>query len=297
MDQMSKDIFDQLQREEMQEEANLLYVALSRAKQFLFITACAPNRDTELGWYGMIARNLTDDPEQVHNNGYFHETGHPPLHAVRNKDSEPTRVIVPSPELSRPLADTHQPDRHDTPSTHTTTGTMVDDRGDGNDGELRGRLIHRMLAIMTTMHPLPQTTLLRHVAYEFEMDIEQPLLNECREEVSRLVHYEPLQSYFDPACYETAYNETSIQYMNQGRLVHGIIDRLIIKDDEIVVIDYKTHRHAKPGNLEEIATGYYEQLGMYCEGVRKIWPDRKLRPVLLFTACMVAHELEAATIA
>lgn len=292
LDQWSKNIFDRLQREEMQEEANLLYVALSRAKQYLFISACAPNRDTELGWYGMITHNLTDDPEQVYDNGYVHETGQPPLQDEHHKNIGQTQAVIPAPELSRPLTDTQLPVRQDIPSSHAKTGTVVDNCGEDNNGELRGRLIHRLLSLTTVTHALPHALLLQHVANEFELDIEQPLLNECREEVSRLIHHKSLQSYFDPACYKTAYNETSIQYMNQDLLVHGIIDRLIIRDDEIVVIDYKTHRHAKPGNLEKIAMDYHEQLGMYCKGVTRIWPDIKLRPVLLFTACMAAYELD-----
>ena len=58
-----------------------------------------------------------------------------------------------------------------------------------------------------------------------------------------------------------------------------------------MVIDYKTHRYAEPGNLATLAGAYYEQLGMYGNGVQKIWPQKPVRLILLFTACATAYEL------
>lgn len=54
LDKLSRSLLDQHEAAELREEANLLYVALSRAKQFLFISACAPTRSDNLGWYGMM---------------------------------------------------------------------------------------------------------------------------------------------------------------------------------------------------------------------------------------------------
>ena len=82
-----------------------------------------------------------------------------------------------------------------------------------------------------------------------------------------------------------AINETPIIYQQEGRTVHGIIDRLLLRDDEVWVIDYKSHRHATADNLARLAAPYHEQMNYYAEGMSKLWPAQRVRTFLLFTHC------------
>ena len=95
----------------------------------------------------------------------------------------------------------------------------------------------------------------------------------------------------DPTHYREARNEIPILYHDGERDVDGVIDRLILRDDEIVVIDYKTHARATKENIAQLAENFREQMRQYGEGARRLWPGKKLRLLLLFTACGSLVEL------
>ena len=66
-------------------------------------------------------------------------------------------------------------------------------------------------------------------------------------------------------------------------LVHGQIDRLALLDDAVIVADFKTARPV-PEGLAEAAPAHLRQLALYRLAMRAVWPDRPLRAGLLFTA-------------
>jgi ATP-dependent helicase/nuclease subunit A len=74
-------------------------------------------------------------------------------------------------------------------------------------------------------------------------------------------------------------------YRHEGNDVYGIVDRLIIGNEEIVLVDYKTHAQATPANMVRLAEPYFDQMLLYAKGVELLWPDTPLRALLLFTAC------------
>ncbi len=66
--------------------------------------------------------------------------------------------------------------------------------------------------------------------------------------------------------------------------ITGVIDRLILRPDQVDIIDYKTNRCALQVGLQEALVEHYRpQLEMYQEVVRALYPNRKLRAWLLFT--------------
>lgn len=60
-DSLTRALLEQEEIHELREDANLLYVALTRARQFLFISASAPLRSNDLGWYGMIVPSIRQE--------------------------------------------------------------------------------------------------------------------------------------------------------------------------------------------------------------------------------------------
>jgi len=73
--------------------------------------------------------------------------------------------------------------------------------------------------------------------------------------------------------------------------VHGVMDRVLVSKDQIVLIDYKTRRTARPENLSELAHQYREQIVGYTEGLRHMWPNRTVHSLLLFTTCCASFEI------
>ncbi len=71
--------------------------------------------------------------------------------------------------------------------------------------------------------------------------------------------------------------------MEGRQLIYGIIDRLVVTEDYVHLIDYKTHRITDNAPLALLADQYRQQLELYARGAARIWPGCRIKPCLLFT--------------
>jgi ATP-dependent helicase/nuclease subunit A len=75
-------------------------------------------------------------------------------------------------------------------------------------------------------------------------------------------------------------------------LVSGQIDRLAVSAAEVLIGDYKTNRPA-PRTLAEVPRTYVRQLALYRAVLAKLYPDRSMRAVLIWTDVPDLMELSA----
>ncbi len=69
------------------------------------------------------------------------------------------------------------------------------------------------------------------------------------------------------------------------RRVTGVVDRLVVTPDEILIADYKTNRPA-PRSLAETQEhyqGYVKQLALYRAVLMRLYPGRPVRAALVWT--------------
>ena len=72
--------------------------------------------------------------------------------------------------------------------------------------------------------------------------------------------------------------------MREGQhACQGVIDRLVINKDNVLIVDYKTHQTATAANVATLATPYVDQMQRYVNGVRRLYPNHTVQAVLLFT--------------
>jgi ATP-dependent helicase/nuclease subunit A len=67
-----------------------------------------------------------------------------------------------------------------------------------------------------------------------------------------------------------------------GRAIAGRIDRLVVQDDAVLIVDYKTLRPV-PASEDDIPPLYLDQLRAYGAAVAAVYPGRELRCALLWT--------------
>ncbi len=70
-----------------------------------------------------------------------------------------------------------------------------------------------------------------------------------------------------------------------GRTVTGVVDRLVVAPDAVLIADYKTNRPA-PHSLAETQEryqGYIVQLALYRAVLTRLYPDRPIRAALVWT--------------
>lgn len=288
LDSVSRDILSRDQAQQEKEDANLLYVALTRARQYLFISGNRGERNSGPGWYDLVAAQLEQIATPQGDRLVLESGAPPPL--VQLTTPVPVSAIDPAdPRLGKPITTPATGIREIAPSkvaTFHTGSTAVDE-----DGLTRGIAIHRILELLTSRQETNQQQILNQLAYELAMTTDEAQLQEWYTEASEVINDDHFAEYFDPRHYREARNEVPILYSRNGATINGIADRLIISPGRVIIIDYKTHRHASEENLSQLAEGYREQMSMYAEGVQRIWKEVKIERVLLFTACREAYLL------
>ena len=93
--------------------------------------------------------------------------------------------------------------------------------------------------------------------------------------------------------HKLARNEVSILHRGKtGEDVLGRIDRVVVTENDVILVEYKTTAHAAPDNARDLAGAYVPQLQLYAEGIRRIWPDKHLRALIIFTRCVLPVEVD-----
>ena len=65
-------------------------------------------------------------------------------------------------------------------------------------------------------------------------------------------------------------------------IVGGLVDRLVVLPDRVLVADYKTNRVA-PASADAVPVTYLRQMAAYRAVLRAIFPDRKVTCALVWT--------------
>jgi ATP-dependent helicase/nuclease subunit A len=76
----------------------------------------------------------------------------------------------------------------------------------------------------------------------------------------------------------------------EGVVVSGTVDRLLIGEDRIVIADFKTGRSV-PATPDAIPARHLRQMAAYAEALQVIFPGRRVEAKLLYTSGPVLHEL------
>lgn len=259
------------------EGANLLYVALTRAKHMLVVTGSCreeiADKDND-SWYQLIAHGIkphaTEDEETwVISNGSM---TYAPAQASPAASNQQHSFDLAPPFDWSPVP----PPAH---TNHEIAPSKIDSEYEGGSGDehamARGNYIHHLLEAMTQPHPFPHTA---------DNSLPEPIRLACEAEAKQLLNNEALRFLFDPQQYQSAKKEVGLQYpVTNGQWVYGVIDRLVETKDAVYIVDYKSHQHVNADNATELAEHYRPQMEYYRQGVQQILPHKPIRIGIVFT--------------
>ena len=84
--------------------------------------------------------------------------------------------------------------------------------------------------------------------------------------------------------------------VDDGVVVAGIVDRLLVTDTAVTVVDYKTGRQV-PERAADVAPAYLRQMAAYRAALAAIFPGRRVEAALLYTAAPRLIHLDDALLA
>ena len=276
--------------EEMREYMRLLYVAMTRAESRLVICG-AWHGKTEAGydtqsWYEWMLGAM----EALHTQSLptpFDGQGRQGLRYGRQPDPI-TADTIEAPEQVKVLPSwiyqSASPERA-FEETATPSGLLARGepfhRAPGRKGIKRGVLIHRLLEILPD-HPEDKR---RHMGEA--LLAEHPDLSERdRGDILTNVFSVLENTDFSEVFAEGSRAEVSLagrvsSIRNGSVFLTAQIDRLHVRDDKVLLIDYKSNRPA-PTEIEQVDIAYIAQLAAYRELAKSIW-NRPVKCGLLWT--------------
>lgn len=297
IDRDTQRLIDTDDHAEAREDANLLYVALTRARQHLIISGSASTKDSSLGWYGAIMRQLNREGEFDQARGYRAVSGTPLSIDIQQREASAGEASAPqatkTDATSLPAGEQEplNPSRLRLIASNHHNTRPLDTAHEEEDRSARGVIIHRILELISATQPTPRDSVLACIATEYPATAEEQRI-EWFNEARALIEQPKFKPLYDPSLFRCAYNEVSLHFRVGGRGVAGIIDRLVINDDEhATIIDYKTHRNVDTDTVAHYADRYRAQLELYRQGIDKLWPEKTIRQLLIFTCSAIAYEL------
>jgi ATP-dependent helicase/nuclease subunit A len=77
--------------------------------------------------------------------------------------------------------------------------------------------------------------------------------------------------------------EAPLSALVNGRVIAGTVDRLLVSDDVVSVIDFKTGGQV-PEGADAVPLAYVKQMAAYRAALRVIFPGRRVEAALLYTS-------------
>ncbi|MFO1124707.1 MAG: double-strand break repair helicase AddA [Methylocystis sp.] len=278
---------DAHRRSEREEGQRLLYVALTRAEERLYICGAHGVKGRAEGcWYDAIRNALESSCETVAD-AFDPETTVlrrgvvSPRFGLARGEQAPVAIELPAFATTKAEreAESAPPLR---PSSALAGADVIDFAGDGPgkgathaERLLRGRLIHALLQHLPACPPDR-----RQAAAERFLQARGGFLNEEKQaaiaQAAFAVIGDPrLASLFGP---ESSPEVDVVATLQNGAVVSGRIDRLAETHTEVFIAEFKTGRPR-----EKIDGAHLRQLALYRAAVAPLFPGKRLRCFLIFT--------------
>jgi ATP-dependent helicase/nuclease subunit A len=283
----------------MAEYGRLLYVALTRAEDALVVVGWAGRRGApaDTCWYrrieagfGTLGAAATDMPGIGPVRRHERPCTAPPKPApetASRPDRLPGWATAAPPEV--PAAARVKPSGEDDAPPEAQAAPAPFGQPAREAARLRrGDLTHLLLQYLPTL-PAPARAAAAAAWLDRQAaDLDRPARAAIAGEVLALLSHPATAPLFDPA----GLAEAPIVGTHAGRPVNGIIDRLLVTPQRVLIADFKTDR-APPVRAEEAPAKYLRQLAIYRDLLARMFPDRPVDAALVFTATCTVLPLPA----
>ena len=268
----------QVEAEILNEHRRLLYVALTRARDRLYVCGfqnrIAPRDET---WYRLAeaaAKELgTDVTRGDIKLRSFGHAGHQP----RPRTAETVSTRTTEPWLTRPAPPGQGGPRLIRPSdaAEASEGPALSPL-EGAKRFRRGQVAHLLLARLPELPP--QNRRAAAIAFARQNDFGEDLADETL----AVIDHPDFAGAFGPGSQAEVAFQAALPQFGPHAQVNGRIDRLAVTPDEVLILDYKTNRPA-PAREEDVDPVYLAQMALYRDGAARIFPGRRIVCGLVWT--------------
>jgi ATP-dependent helicase/nuclease subunit A len=293
---------------ETEEYHRLFYVALTRAEDELYLCGNEGGKSApQHCWYhlareAMLHANLMQSipAGQAYPNwkiqegdilrlSHLPEQDLPPTTAVHTLAS--TGITVPT-WLTTTAPHEPTPPRPLAPSRlfeHTPAGIVPQIRTNNlasSSAMMRGTLIHKLLHILSSIAESARASFASHYVATHTPQWTEAERHGVIAEVLQVLHHPA----FAPVFGEGSMAEVPLAgTIWENTVISGQVDRLVITQQEVLVVDFKSGTPPEHGRVPE---AYLKQMQAYRALLSAIYPDRTIRCALIYTANAQLVEIE-----
>ncbi len=272
-----------IKQADIEEDRRLLYVAMTRAEKWLIVCGAGNESKNDPTWYSLIKDALTDLGVEANQTGLMrYQSGEWPERHEPNNASTRQQAQLPQWYKEIPTQDVES-DRNISPSQLQGAKALAGEEGESNSEAAmrRGRQIHALLEYLPNVEEHAFEEEARIVLNNSEdalIEEELPaLLSEVRDVILEPYEWNVFQ---ENALIEVPFS-AKIPALG-SKIIHGIIDRILIHEDKIQIIDYKTNR-VLPEDYSQCPDGVLNQLAAYAIAARNIYPKHQIEVAILWT--------------
>ena len=276
---------------EREEYWRLLYVALTRARDRLYLCGWHGKNRPKGCWYERLAEAMRRLLAVAEDDEDWDILRYPADRAPRTAASPvpapakaadaaalPAWMKAPPPpegETKRVLSPSRAESEEDAPDAMPPFSP----RKAGSDGITRGRLLHLLLQHLPALPPEQRGSAADRFLARQAAHLPQPERDALVAEVMAVLNDPAFAPLFSPQ----AKAEAPIAGLLAGRPIAGRIDRLLVTDERVLLVDYKSLRPA-PRTPEAVPRAYLRQMALYHALLRRSFPGRAIATALLWTA-------------
>jgi len=286
--------FDALISEEekadLEEHWRLLYVALTRASERLVVAGLDTSNSKgdlpENSWHVRVDRALAALGAEREVNDVWGEVatyrGKVPPAPLVPKAAAP---LIPPPPVpawaSNPAPEEARPPRPLAPSAITDDSQPMPPPGPAQlEAAKRGVLLHRLFERLPGVDPAERLeAALRWLAGSAGL-LDEGRRSEVAHAACAIIGDPAFEELFGPNSLAEAPIAATL---DDGRVIAGTVDRLLVTQTAVRVIDFKTGRNF-PASAAEVPRGHFAQMTAYADALRVIFPGRVVESALLYTA-------------
>ncbi len=270
---------------EQAEYRRLLYVAATRARDRLYVCGWCKDEPTEGSWYAHLAGAIRAHPKAIEidaPDGKVWRIDEPAGEADA-READATAVAsagtLPAWATATAAPDEPVPPRPLAPSRPENEPAVASPLGAGEGfAFLRGKLIHRLLQSLPDMEAAARPQAARRLLARPAYGLTPAQIDELAGETLAVLDHPEFVAAFEG----TGLAEAAVVARLGGRALSGRIDRLVVRDDAVYVIDYKTNR-PPPADVAGVAPVYLAQLAAYRAALAPLFEGRAIRCALLWT--------------
>ena len=258
------------------ERQRLLYVAMTRAEHWLVVCGATSVKRKDDDWHARVEMGVQASPSVP-----IQTPSGPGLRVQGGEWPDPlTAQEIPSVGHAGHLPDWVERvapraiEAHEILSPSDLGGAkwLPGEDTDG-DGRAYGTLVHGLLEQANAVEDYD--LLAGTLSPELSQDIRDRAVAEARAVLD--------DPEFSAIFGSDALAEVSVSAPLGDRVLRGQIDRLLVGEDRILIVDFKTNRTV-PATVESVPDGLTAQLGAYAHALAALYPDRAIETAILWTA-------------